>query len=339
VSRSGVEAKPSWRSVPAAVRNATGDLLGATVQRATRVYGGYSPTPTFRLMLADGRRAFFKAAGPADNEFARAALEREERFYTDLGGTLTGWIPAFYGAAICANWRIVLLEDAGPKSVPPWTPAAARGVAGALAEYHRAAAVIQLPDWLPASEHLRAQTLLWQKLAAPERLARVAALAGEEAAVAGRWLGGALPALRTAAESLLDISGADALLHGDIRSDNLRWRRGRLVLFDWPHAFAGAPEYDLATFAQTVTVEGGIAPEQITDWYAERGPLRADVLAASVATVSAYFATMAWREELPGLPRLRTFQRQQFAVTVAWAARLLGLPPTDAIWPLPHNAR
>src|SRR6185437_1179212 len=133
-------------------------------------------------------------------------------------------------------------------------------------------------------------------LAEPERRARVAVLAGGRAAAAQSWLEGALPALATAAESLLDTSGPEALLHGDIRSDNLRWSHGRLVLFDWPHAFAGPPEYDLAAFAQTVTVEGGIAPERLVEWYAQRGSLRREVLTASVATVAAYFANMAWRE-------------------------------------------
>jgi aminoglycoside phosphotransferase (APT) family kinase protein len=334
VSRSGVEAKPSWRSLPVDVRQATAELLGSRVRRAERVYGGYSPAPTFRLLLADGRRAFLKGAGPADNEFAQAALEREARFYAELGAALGRWIPAFYGVVVCGDWRIVLLEDAGPKSVPPWTPAASRGVATALAEYHRVAAEIPLPDWLPGPEHLRAQTQLWPKLAAPERWARLTSLACEPQIAAQRWLERASPSLAAAAASLLDAPGPSSLLHGDIRSDNLRWSHGRLVLFDWPHAFAGPPEYDLAAFAQTVTVEGGIAPERLVEWYAQRGSLRLDVLTASVATVAAYFANMAWREELAGLPRLRTFQRQQFAVTIAWAARLLDLPPTDAIWPL-----
>ena len=334
MSRSGVEAKPIWRSLPVDVRQAAADLLGSSVRRAERVYGGYSPAPTFRLLLVDGRRAFLKGAGPADNEFAQAALEREARFYAELGGALGSWIPAFYGAVVCGDWRIVLLEDAGPKSVPPWTPAAARGVAGALAEYHRAAADIQLPDWLPRLESLRAEALLWEKLPATARLARVALLAGEHVAAAERWLERAIPTLSAAAMSLMEAPVPHTLLHRDLRSDNLRWSHGRLVLFDWPHAFAGPPEYDLAAFAQTVTVEGGIAPERLVEWYAQRGSLRREVLTASVATVAAYFANMAWREELAGLPRLRMFQRQQFAVTIAWAARLLGLPPTDAIWPL-----
>ena len=58
--RGGVEAKPPWRAVPTAVRHEVERLFESPVARAVRVWGGYSPTPTFRLTLADGQRAFFK---------------------------------------------------------------------------------------------------------------------------------------------------------------------------------------------------------------------------------------------------------------------------------------
>jgi hypothetical protein len=53
-----------------------------------------------------------------------------------------------------------------------------------------------------------------------------------------------------------------------------------------------------------------------------------------VAAVAGFFAHHAWREPIPGLPRLRGFQRAQLKVSVAWAARRLDLPsPTwlDAV--------
>jgi hypothetical protein len=75
-----------------------------------------------------------------------------------------------------------------------------------------------------------------------------------------------------------------------------------------------------------VTVDRGPEPEQIVAWYAERGPVRSDALDASIAAISGYFADTGWRPEVPGLPRLRRFQRAQLRVSLAWAARRLGLP-------------
>ena len=69
--RTGVEPKPPWSAVPPVVRRATEGLLAAEVRRAMRVWGGYSPTPTYRLRLADGRGVFFKGTGPSATDFAR----------------------------------------------------------------------------------------------------------------------------------------------------------------------------------------------------------------------------------------------------------------------------
>ena len=43
----------------------------------------------------------------------------------------------------------------------------------------------------------------------------------------------------------------------------------------------------------------------------------------------------AWREPVPGLPRLRPFQQAQLRVTLAWAARRLDLPPPSWLAALP----
>ena len=118
-----------------------------------------------------------------------------------------------------------------------------------------------------------------------------------------------------------------ALLHRDTRSDNLRWLQGRLRLVDWPYAAVGPLEEDVAGFVQSITVEGGPKPEQLVSWYAEVTPVRHDVLDAAVAALAGYFANQAWRPDPPGLPRLRTFQRRQLRVTLAWAAHRLALPP------------
>ncbi|MBI5877927.1 MAG: aminoglycoside phosphotransferase family protein [Chloroflexi bacterium] len=331
MSRTGVEAKPLWASVPPAVRAETAALLGSPVRRAARIWGGYGPTPTFRLRLADGRGAFFKAVDPSSNEFMHASYTREVRIYRELGGIIAPWAPVFYGAFEQDGWRVALLEDLGPQSVPPWTRSAVRGVARAVGEFHRATLGVALPAWLPQpAENLSREANRWVVLAATNGAQSLAGLAGRQRTAAGRWLDLALPSLIHAARGISATASPHVLMHGDIRSDNLRWSDGRLHLFDWPHAGVGPAEYDAAAFAQTVTVEGGPAPEEIMAWYSERAPVRTDVLDASVAAIAGFFADQAWRPEIPGLPRLRRFQRQQLAVSLAWAARRLRLP--DPTW-------
>jgi hypothetical protein len=100
-------------------------------------------------------------------------------------------------------------------------------------------------------------------------------------------------------------------------------------LFDWPHLGIGPAEYDLAAFAQSVTAEGGVEPEAILGWYAERAPIRSSVIDAAVAGLAGFFADQAWRPDIPGLPRLRPFQRSQLVVTLRWASERLSLPWPD----------
>lgn len=106
----------------------------------------------------------------------------------------------------------------------------------------------------------------------------------------------------------------------------MRWVRGKLYLLDWPHVRVGPAEFDLVAFAQSITIESGLAPEKLVAWYEEHLKLDPIALDSSVAALAGFFASQAIEPHVPELPRLRTFQRQQLAVTLAWAARRLGLP-------------
>jgi thiamine kinase-like enzyme len=330
VSRTGVEEKPRWGAVPLAVRRHVDEALGAQVARAARVFGGYSPTPTFRLQLADGSRAFFKGTIHNANPFATRALVAEQHVYRELGTLIGPWAPRFLGTFQEEEWNVLLLEDVGPKTVPPWTSTFAHRIAHTYAEFHASTLGRELPDWLPRSRQSLAR-VSWQQVAEDsDDLVEVAALARESSDEALAWLGAAYPILAAAESSAADVPGPYALLHLDTRSDNLRFVHGRLVLFDWPFAEVGRPELDLAAFAQSVAVENGPSPEQFVAWYAERLPIGADALDAMVAWLAAFFAGLAWLDDIPGLPRLRPFQRRQLAVVLAWAARRLRLP--DPSW-------
>src|SRR5207248_7242963 len=169
----------------------------------------------------------FKAVDPSSNDFARAAHAREERAYRELGDLITPWAPAFYGAFQRDAWHVLLLEDLGPKSAPPWTPTLARRVVRAYGDFHRATLGLPLPAWLPRSEQ---QTLsggrLWEWAAEPGGLQPVADLVGSQAEAALHWLDAAVPTLARASRGLIDVGPPHALLHRDTRSDNLRWVQG-----------------------------------------------------------------------------------------------------------------
>jgi hypothetical protein len=304
------------------------------VRRAERAFGGYGPSATFRLLLADGRRAFLKGVYPLpEGSPVKWVLDKEERVFESLGELISPWAPAYYGAMRDAGWHALLLEDVGPATVPPWSQTKARVATQAYAAFHLSTLGRRLPRWLPAIS----SSLLgvrrgrgWERLRGePPNLERLARLAGPRAGQARRWLDRHLPALDESARAINETRGPRALLHLDTRSDNIRVRANEAVplrIFDWPFAQAGPPELDFMPYAQSVTAEGGPDPETLTAWYCEVLPLRPHVLASAASHFAGFFAERAWQASPEGLPRLRPWQRQQLKVSLAWAARLLQLP-------------
>lgn len=325
----GPEPKPVWRHLPKSVRGFAADALGVGITSGMRAWGGYSPSPTFRLRLADGRRVFLKGCAPDASEFMRGAFAQEVRVYTQLLGPIAKWAPTLQAHFSLDGWQVLILEDLGPKTVPPWAPSLTRSVMHSFAKFHLATRNADLPVWVPRPEKwLAAEGHRWgwtTNLKKSRQRARVAGLLAEEAC---DWFMEIGPRLASVCDDLVKQSNPQ-LLHGDLRSDNLRWRNNQLYLFDWAEVIAGAPEFDAVFFAQSIAVESGLVPETILGWYEEIAPLHQGRLDAAVCVAAGFFADRAWREEIPGLPRLRAFQRQQLVVSLNWALRRLATRPPN----------
>jgi hypothetical protein len=320
------EEKPRWSEVPRAVRAEAERRLGSRVVRATRAYGGYAASATFRLVLANGKRAFFKAGyPPPPGSAAIFPIDREEKRYKALGPIVGRAMPRFFGSFQMEKWHVLLMEDVGPPSVPPWTPSKARVASRSYARFHKGTQHAHLPRWLSRSQHAEFGAF-WRRLENDDLLGATASLAGRDAADAREWLDVALPVLLAHERSLASARRPFVLLHFDTRSDNIRLIKGRLVMFDWPFASVGPAEFDVAAFAQAIAAEGGPSPERVLAWYENVFPLRARELDASIAGIAGYFAHRAPQPPLPGLPRLRSIQRRQLKATLAWAARRFALP-------------
>ena len=320
------EAKPAWSEVPLAVRRETERRLGSRVARATRAYGGYAASATFRLALANGRRAFFKAGyPPPPGSAAIFPIDREEARYRALAPLTARWMPKQYGSFQRERWHVLLMEDLGPATLPPWSPYKARRAARSYARFHRATLGQALPRVLSRTQHQRFGKR-WNELATSGELRHAASVAGLRAEEAEEWLDVAMPVLRAAERDLVSAKRPFVVLHFDTRSDNVRLIGDRLVMFDWPWASAGPAEFDTAAFAQAVAADRGPAPERVIAWYEQVMPLRPRELGGSIAGIAGYFAGAAWRPPPRGLPRLRSIQRRQLKASLAWAARRFALP-------------
>jgi phosphotransferase family enzyme len=320
------EEKPRWSEVPMAVRREAERRLGSRVARATRAYGGYAASATFRLVLASGRRAFFKAGyPPPPGSAAIFPIDREERRYKALGKIVGRSMPRLYDSFKKDTWHVLLMEDVGKATVPPWTPAKTAVAARSYARFHKSTLGRTLPRWLPRTQHRRFAGY-WANLATSGGITTTASLAGRRSDDAAEWLDVALPLLIERERWLMKARHPYVLLHFDTRSDNIRLIGDRLVMFDWPFACVGPAEFDSAAFAQAVAAEGGPWPERVLEWYESVFPLRQRELDGSIAGIAGLFAVHAPRPPLPGLPRLRSIQRRQLKATLGWAARRFDLP-------------
>jgi hypothetical protein len=320
------EEKPAWSQVPEAVRKEAERRLGSRVVRATRAYGGYAASATFRLVLANGKRAFFKAGYPlpAASQVV-LPIAQETRRYAELVPLVGRWMPKQLGAFRRERWDVLLMEDLGPATIPPWSAHKARRASRSYARFHARTLGTPLPRGLSRSRHRRFG-MFWGNAGKTWQLSNAATVAGRRADEAEEWLDVAYPTLRAAERDLVKAKPPFVALHFDTRSDNIRLIGDRLVMFDWPWASAGPAEFDLAAFAQAVTAEGGPAPERVIAWYQDVLQPRERVLTGSIAGIAGYFTFAAWRPPIPGLPRLRSIQRRQLKASLAWAARHFDLP-------------
>ena len=325
------EEKPPWSVVPARLKEAVAQTLGAPVVRATRAYGGYAPSATFRLTMADGGRAFLKATFPLpEGSAVRWSLDREEVVYRRLGDVIQPWAPEYIGSIRADGWHALVLEQVDGSSVLPWTVAKATRALRSYAAFHASTLGRPLPRWLSRSQH-REFSMFWRRIAADESaIDRLAALAGPRADEARDWLRRNVGILSRAERGLRRAPEPHALLHFDTRSDNVRLQGTSLRIFDWPFASVGPAEFDVAAFVQSIEAEGGPPATTALGWYESALPLRRDVLIGSIAGLAGYFAERAPRPAPPELPRLRWVQRRQLKASLGWAAQVLEMP--ESTW-------
>lgn len=117
-----------------------------------------------------------------------------------------------------------------------------------------------------------------------------------------------------------------ALLHGDLRPDNVVTTDVRAFAVDWPAACTGAAWSDALLMIPALTLMRG-APDP--SQFLEQHPLLCEVdpaaVDAALAAALGYFVTSSLQPPPPGLPTIRAFQRAQADSVLAWLVRRWGL--------------
>jgi hypothetical protein len=249
----------SWTQVPVEVARAIGRMLGSEVVTADSQPGGFSEGLAARVQLANGGRAFVKAAcavsAPAVAEFHR----REMAISGALSGT--GLVPRLIDGYDDGVWVALAFEEiAGQLPAQPWQRAELDRVLDMVSVLATALTPAPIDPALLAPPRLNG----WRELAerGPRRaLRRVAP-----------WADTHLDQLVALEEQAPQATAGRTLLHGDLYPFNILLTRERVFAVDWPHAWIGAAHCDLVTLLSS-TALSGIDPQPL----AERHPLTRDL--------------------------------------------------------------
>jgi len=273
-------------------------LMNSQVTAVRPVQAGYTAARRLVVSLAGGRSAFIKIA---TNEATAGWLRDEYRIYSSLNAS---FIPALLGWHDNGEQPYLILEDL---SAGVWQHSWTTETVAKVTNTLTAVGLTPAPANLPTLESMRPYLASWQLVAEDPQLLLNLGICSQS------WLNDALPTLIKYQDNA--NLGGSALLHLDIRSDNICFIGERVVFVDWNWACVGNPLLDLMFWLPSVTAEGGPPPEQIVDGDPH--------LAALIAGFWAYRAGQPFN--IPG-SQLRQLQLRQLKIALPWCARLLDLP-------------
>jgi hypothetical protein len=257
---------------------------------------GRSSTSARWVVGASAGRAFVKLGATA---LTAAWFRREHETYRSLHGP---FIPELLGFSDDGVVPVLAIEDLSDAEwPPPWTDERVERVLECLGLVHLATPPPQLAPVAP-------EPMGWPDIArSPGRFLALGLCSPA-------WLTSAIGVLMDAARRA--PIGGDALLHLDVRSDNLCFRGRSAVLVDWVAAVVGNPVLDVAFWLPHLHAEGGPPPESILPDAPELA-----------AWVTGFFCSRAGEPDIPDAPHVRPLQVMQARTALPWAARALGLPP------------
>jgi hypothetical protein len=301
----------SWQQVPERVRGAVEATLGAAVVEARTQTGGFSPGCAARLRLANGGTAFVKALGVAVHRPSVGLYRSEAAIMPHLPEGLP--VPRLLHVYDDGEWVALVYEDVdGRQPAVPWRSDELERVAAALADLGAALRPSPWPGAPGFAEMDGNSGFLggWRQLATspPPDI--------------DPWLHRRLDRLAADGPDVVELVRGDALLHTDLRSDNLLLTSdGGVVVVDWAWTCKGAPWLDLLLFAATVNAEGGVDAEQLIRAH----PLTRDVAPRCIDVLLLAAAGSYWRMSLgpddPAMPGGRANQRAYASATLRWVRR------------------
>jgi len=223
--------RPTWDELPAEVRRLVARRCGAEVVEATSVGSGFTPGFASRLLLADGRRVFVKAA----DEQTRAPFAASYRAEATKLAVLPAAVPAprLLWSHDGDGWVVLTMEHvAGSQPSRPWTEAHLDAVLDALEAGAQALTPpppgVQWPSFADDYGDLPGH---WSACAEKERVPA--------------WLRPYVAQCSDLAAAAVALLAGNTACHTDVRDDNILIDTDGTVWFcDWNWMVRAHPAFD-----------------------------------------------------------------------------------------------
>jgi aminoglycoside phosphotransferase (APT) family kinase protein len=315
-----------WAQLPVDLRAAVEDRLGDRVVGERSVPSGFSPGLASVLTTASGERVFVKAAFAPDEPVSARLHRAEARAVTQLPPRLP--VPRALWVLDDGDWVVVAYDAVhGRTPATPWDQDELTEALDAVAAVGSVdASALDLPA---ARDELAGGFDGWSRL-------RVHPDPG--LATRAPWAVERLDELVDLERDGAAAAAGTALVHGDVRADNLLVADGLVVVVDWPYAMRGAAWFDAAGFLPSVGMQGirgrtaplvdasapghrravGAVLHDLFRTSPHAAGVTLDAERAVVAGLAGYFLDRGRQPAVPTIPNLRPFQRAQGAAAVAW---------------------
>jgi aminoglycoside phosphotransferase (APT) family kinase protein len=303
----------AWGEVPDVVVTAIGERAGSVVAAVDAAPFGFSPGFAGVATFADGSRLFLKVMSATRDPWSIDLNRREAQILATLPADVSA--PRLQWTLEFEEWLVLATDVIDGEHPVPGDSGQRTALWSAFSELARVAAPSDLPTF---HDHFADLFTKWQTLADdPDRDERLAAL-GE----AGEWVRANLPRLVQWEVEGIEASKGDALVHGDLRADNILLTQDGATIVDWPWATRGARWLDFAGYLPSHEMNGGGAC-----WETFRAHPLSDGVSPRdergiVAALAGFFSVTSTEPAHPALPGLREFQRAQAIPALRWLREL-----------------
>ncbi|WAP50434.1 phosphotransferase [Arthrobacter sp. ATA002] len=303
----------TWAGLPDLLRRRAAAHLGGTVSAVRSAGGGFTPGFAAVLEGAGSERIFAKAA-PETDSFIYPSYLREAEVARRMPAGMP--VPVLSAAEQLTvdgtGWQLLVYEAVdGAMPGHPWTDRELQAIEASCAE------AVRILKGFP--RELAGEPLAGDLTAVPSGFLSVA-----DGAPAPWFLPGLTARHAAGFQELLALCpealAGEAVLHGDLRPDNILIRSGRALICDWNFLGTGAEWTDWVSVLPYAH-SGGLD----ADAWLQRSALTRGVPArhidAFLAALLNYMIHSGSQPDVPSSPQLRAHGRHTARIVYDWCLR------------------